>query len=1163
MKAIFKLSLTCSLGILLPAAPLMAHGVSDAWQLVQAVTGQAAAEGGTPATPSSRFFPSLPSFGPSRPKAAETAPKPPRDPYAATTRDPIVPGLPQAGPPGPPPNSPFETTPDAARPLLGRLPPVEGVSSDASRATLSVNDGKAVPARPTQPSYVQDGGIPNKELASRLLLDSQRLMLRGDLDGAQQLAQQAQRLQVPNEAYGPGEVRPLELLLDIQRRRQTTAAAGFNAVGPAVVRPGETRSGGSFPVTPGVYNPNNDPTSNRTASSQAGAAPQAGVLTPPPAAGGMVPTPGAAPLAEPPGLRYYREGLDALAAQDRQAALNLFREAWKYQGQLDEVTRQRLRDKLSLLSGPVAGPAPRADEPSPLEQVDTAQQLLRQQLTREIASEEKAAEQMMGREPFAALERIERMRAKVVAAELDPIAKKQLLTLVDRRVREFRAYIDQHRSELEQDERNRAILAKLDAEQAQLFQRQDQVARLIEEYNDLIEEQRYAEAEIRAKQVRELDPDSPISRTLLINSRMNSRVAEQEMIADLAEQGFYGAMTSVERSKIPFNDENPIDFGNVKNWQALSASRLHREKMNQRKIDPTELQIQESLREKVQVRFNNQPLKEVLETLGSLTNVNIYLDPQGMGAEGVTSDTPVTINITQPISLKSALNLILEPLRLSYVIQNEVLRITSETNRDSNVYHKVYHVADLVIPIPNFVADYNTGLPAAIREAHRSLGYGGTPQPGASSALTFAANDLDPSGTPKSVLAQSNGLGLLPSSSQARPAQPLGYGAGSMGGAAMADFDTLIELITSTIAPDSWEEVGGPGAIEEFRTNLSLVISQTQDVHDQIADLLEQLRRLQDLQVTIEVRFITLRDDFYERMGVDFEFDVDDNVTNLPRDDSGNSVTIGLDPDGTPTADFDISFTQGSFNATTPAFGGFAPDTAANIGFAILSDIEAFFLLQAAQGDDRSNVLQAPKVTLFNGQIASVSDTSQRPFVTSLVPVVGDFAAAQQPVIVVLSEGTSLSVQAVVSSDRRFVRLTLVPFFSQIGDVEEFTFQGKTTTNSGTNVLDPDGNPTNTRDEVQRSVEGTTVQLPTFAFTTVSTTVSVPDGGTVLLGGIKRLREARSEVGVPMLSKIPYLNRLFKNVAIGRETQSLMLMVTPRIIIQEEEEEKLGIELNP
>ena len=83
---------------------------------------------------------------------------------------------------------------------------------------------------------------------------------------------------------------------------------------------------------------------------------------------------------------------------------------------------------------------------------------------------------------------------------------------------------------------------------------------------------------------------------------------------------------------------------------------------------------------------------------------------------------------------------------------------------------------------------------------------------------------------------------------------------------------------------------------------------------------------------------------------------------------------------------------------------------------------------------------------------------------------------------------------------------------------------------------------------------GTTVQLPTFAFTTVNTTVSVPDGGTILLGGIKRLSEGRNEQGVPVLSKLPYVNRLFRNVGIGRETSNLMMMVTPRIIIQEEEE---------
>ena len=79
----------------------------------------------------------------------------------------------------------------------------------------------------------------------------------------------------------------------------------------------------------------------------------------------------------------------------------------------------------------------------------------------------------------------------------------------------------------------------------------------------------------------------------------------------------------------------------------------------------------------------------------------------------------------------------------------------------------------------------------------------------------------------------------------------------------------------------------------------------------------------------------------------------------------------------------------------------------------------------------------------------------------------------------------------------------------------------------------------------------------------VSTTVSVPDGGTVVLGGIKRLREGRNMNGVPILNKIPYVSRLFKNTAVGRETESLMLMVTPRIIIQEEEEALLGVSEEP
>ena len=106
------------------------------------------------------------------------------------------------------------------------------------------------------------------------------------------------------------------------------------------------------------------------------------------------------------------------------------------------------------------------------------------------------------------------------------------------------------------------------------------------------------------------------------------------------------------------------------------------------------------------------------------------------------------------------------------------------------------------------------------------------------------------------------------------------------------------------------------------------------------------------------------------------------------------------------------------------------------MGFAILSDIETFFLINASQGDTRNNLLFAPKITLFNGQIATVTDTVQRPFVTSLIPTVGFFSVGFQPQITVLPEGVTMTVQAVISADRRYVRLTVIPSFTAITDVQ-------------------------------------------------------------------------------------------------------------------------------
>jgi general secretion pathway protein D len=960
-----------------------------------------------------------------------------------------------------------------------------------------------------------------KQQVLQLLSVSQVAMDRGDFAAAQQALVRAEGLRVPDSVFVGNELRTWQVRLRLDKMIPAVAAqAASGQPGVGVIRPS-------------IYSPAQNPSQVTVASNS----------TPAQFGGNEQVSAQARDL--------YQQGIAALQAQDLSLALAKFKEAWRYEANVNPVLRREIQEKIRLISASVNRNSDALETSNPLNQIDATQQLLRQKLFSEIMTEQKIAEDMTADNPRGAMESLLALRNRVEAAELDQANKGRLLAIVDRSVTSLEQYLNVNLSDIELDEKNQATLARVKEGQVDVQGNRDQISVLVDEFNSLLDERRYAEAEVVAKKAKAIAPNDAVVQNLIWKSKFIRRHADQQSFGDLYEQATFDALEDVDRSKLPMDTRLPLRF-DAKNWESLTASRRKLLERTGSNLSPAGLKIQQALAQPVDVNFTNAPLSVVIDTLARMTGVNVHVDAQGIAAEGITSDTPVSITLSQPVSFRSALALILDQLRLSYVIRNEVLLITSEQATDLEVYQNVYNVADLVIGIPNFVPGFNVGLPAAIRAGNQNYGTnsGSTNMP-----VNFASSNLTGAVSQNSsVLGQMPLDGIMPGASSLGNNPTLS--SGGQGGAAQADFDTLINLIKSTIEPLTWDDQGGSGTIQSFPGNLSLVVSATQQVHEAIRDLLEQLRKSQDLQVTIEVRMITLTDNFFERIGIDFDFEIDDNVDpSQIQDDSGPSAMFGLDSQG-PTIDLDLVFDQNdAYASAIPQFGAYDAGTAAQFGFAILSDIEVFFLLEAAQGDTRSNVLTAPKVTLFNGQTASVSDLSQRPFVTGLTPVVGDFAVAHQPIIVVLGEGTTMSVQAVVSEDKRFVRLTLVPFFSRIGDVDEFTFDGETTTSTGETVLDADGNPVTRNNQAQTS-RGTTVQLPTFNFTSVSTTVSVPDGGTVLLGGIKRLAEGRSERGVPMLAQLPYISRLFKNVGIGRDTESLMMMVTPRIIIQEEEEKR-------
>lgn len=1009
----------------------------------------------------------------------------------------------------------------------------------------------------------------------------------------------------------------------------------------------------------------------------------------------------------------FNEGRNHLRQGNRESAYQAFLEAWQSGQKLDPYKSQQLQDYLrelaprrqqqtiQLTSGESSTDpgSPSFNTTRPIDVAAQREQLKFDRLRTEVQNSVLRADTLKEKRPDESIEILDRMMAELENSGFEP---EQVAPMV-RQIRRSRTSIDSYMAQrapiIDLQRRNEEVKAQVDADIRTKVRIGQEFAALVDDYNRLYKQRRYAEAEVIAKQAEELDPQNPVAVNMKLKAMFARRNDSNDKLRNEKEESFWKQLDDVEQGAVVrVGDKNPMVFG--EDWAKISKRRLDKYGNDMRSRTEEEKQIEESLSNKISLHFENTPLIEVIRYIRTATGTNVAIDLPAIEEEGVTTNTQVTIDVDN-IMVQSALNLMLEPLNLGYSIENEVLKITSKLRQQGRMVAAAYPVADLVVPMRSKNREPSNVFTNNLFNQNSQMSVSSVG--GVQNAGMFQVG----SGQGQSPFMMGGGSGMN--------AQLSGTGQEQF------EFDTLVDLLTSVVEPDSWQEVGGLGTIRSNETTLSLVIRQTQEVHREISDLLDQLRRLQDLQVTIEVRLVNVSDNFFERIGVDFDFDIQDSIGGpgfdggatqgggqggggqqgqqgggpgvpLPafgtviggggqnqqgqqgqqqgqqgqqqqqgatqqfftpppnreftdRDSyPGDGTIIGLAAPGAFTSDLDIAFQQGSFDIGVPDFGNFQPNAGLQVGLAILSDIETFFFIQAAQGDERSNLLFAPKVTLFNGDTATIFDQTVRPFVLSLQPTVGAFSVGFTPQIGFIPDGITLTVTAVISADRRFVRLALAPFFNNLIDLQTFSFLGGQTGGQAggggqqgqggglgggqggglgggqgggvggggigglggigggprgvmatASALGRFGMPLRNMGQLpangaigmggiggiggqgggglggggQQGQQGqgglgnttATVQQPIIATISVQTSVSVPDGGTVLLGGIKRLREGRNMAGVPILNKIPYISRLFKNSGVGRETSSIMLMVTPRIVIHEEEQELLGIPL--
>ncbi len=748
-----------------------------------------------------------------------------------------------------------------------------------------------------------------------------------------------------------------------------------------------------------------------------------------------------------------------------------------------------------------------------------------------------------------ALEILQEYTALLQTADIDSAQVAILRRQVDARLQRFRMLKEQQDFQKLQASQKGSFNRLMEHNALVEQDKKKQLTELMNQYHALFKEGKYKEAEMYAMRAHELDPDDAMAAAAIYTARTQYNLTNYNRSKRDRERIFEEGLTQAEEPGPYVDSPNPLSIDpkiSIQNRDrktpdilSLPNIKSEREREIYRKLDAP---ISSSM------DFKDTPMQQVLDDLRVTTGVNIIVDDPALHEAGIVLTQPVTMRL-EGVALKSALNLLLHQVHLTYVVQDEVLNITTEEHARGKRVTKIHPVVDLVIPVNN--SPPPDSLMKALGQTSADLS-----TPKINSATPWLGQNSMAGGQNVSMSQMGNtpaaSSGGFTISKGERPKETIE--------------DVLIKLITNTISPQSWASMGGQGTIEYFPLGFALVINQTPDVQEQIQDLLQALRRLQDQEVAVEVRFITVAEEFYERIGLDFSINIRNDQTRYEpqivsqqfkpfgfiNHFTPSNFLTGLTPAGSFTQDLNIPIKATSFNMGIPPFGGFpnAPgaDGGLSLGLAFLSDIEVYLLMDAAQGDQRTNVMQAPKLTMFNGQTATLAVTDQQFFVVGVTVIqIGGQVVFVPTNVPIPTGGVTLTILPTISADRRFVRLSLAPALVNLASANVPLFPITTFIT-----------PVFEGGSVGQPIPFTQfLQQPAFSTITVTTTVNVPDGGTVLVGGLKRLSEGRNEYGPPILSKIPYIDRLFKNVGYGRETESLLMMVTPRIIINEEEEAKV------
>jgi len=352
----------------------------------------------------------------------------------------------------------------------------------------------------------------------------------------------------------------------------------------------------------------------------------------------------------------------------------------------------------------------------------------------------------------------------------------------------------------------------------------------------------------------------------------------------------------------------------------------------------------------------------------------------------------------------------------------------------------------------------------------------------------------------------------------------------------------LEDLIRNNVEPESWD--ADPANSIRITEMGQLVVNQAPEVHEKIQHLLDDLREATGIMVDIQARFMKVEDNFLEDIGVDFRGlgqpglgvngeDFNDFGDASTQNDLGQEIGQGSDVgafydegnDGAVRARveelYDLSLGN---DQVLQGSGGFS------FQWTFLNDLQLELILRAVSKSERVELVTAPRILVHNTARANLAVLNQVAYVQDFDVEIAQGASIADPIIAVIQDGVVLDVRPVVSADRRFITLELRPTIAELQRpiAEKITTLGS-----------------------QNSV---TIQLPEIEIQRVRTSIPIPDGGTVLLGGTKVSEKKSNASGVPILNKIPLLSTLFERQGNFVSNRKLLILLRANIVIPEERE---------